>query len=95
MDTGSLLEKLRSLKPHLNEMNIRRMAVFGSHARGEARNDSDVDLLIEFIDTPGYMDFVETKHKLESLLGVPVDLVTFKALKTERHKKILDEAINV
>lgn len=94
-DRESTLRRLRALKPRFGELNIRRMAVFGSVARGEARPDSDLDLLVEFIDTPGFFGFIETKDKLADLLGQPVDLVTFRALKSPRQKKILEESIDV
>jgi len=89
-----ILEKLRALKPRFKEMNIKRLALFGSHARGDARPDSDVDLLVEFIETPGW-EFISTKHEFEDYLGCPVDLATFKAIKKPRHIHILDEAVDV
>jgi hypothetical protein len=95
MQTSELLEKLHALKPNLSAFNIKRMAVFGSHARGDANEDSDVDLIVEFIDPVGYFDFVKTKRQLQDFIQCPVDLITFNALKTDRHKEILEEAIDV
>jgi predicted nucleotidyltransferase len=95
MEISDTLQKLQNLKPHFTDMNIRRMAVFGSQARGTAEKDSDVDLIVDFIKTPGMFDFVRTKNKIEQYLGAPVDLITFSSLKTPRQKSILDGAVDV
>lgn len=62
------------------ESGIRSLAVFGSQARREARADSDVDFLVEFIVTPGLIEFIRTKQQLEKILNRKVDLVTKNAL---------------
>jgi len=56
------------------------LAIFGSEARNEAREDSDVDLLVEFKDTPGLLDFIRAKQQFEKVLSRKVDLVTKKGL---------------
>lgn len=62
------------------ESDIKYLAVFGSYARGENNSLSDVDLLVEFIDTPGLIEFIRIKQKFESILHRKVDLVTKKGL---------------
>lgn len=62
------------------ESGIKYLAIFGSQARGETRDKSDVDLLVEFTDTPGLIEFIRTKQKLEKVLSRKVDLVTKKGL---------------
>lgn len=63
-----------------HESGIKYLAVFGSHARGEAKTESDVDLLVEFSETPGLIAFIHTKQRLEQVLQRKVDLVTKKGL---------------
>ncbi len=62
------------------EAGISYLAIFGSQARGDEREDSDVDLLVEFRVTPSLVDFIHTKQEFEKALGRKVDLVTKKDL---------------
>ncbi len=74
----------RLLAEHKHELrerfHIRRLALFGSRARSEASEDSDVDILVEF-DQPIGWEIVDIHRYLEELLGMQVDLVTPLALK--------------
>jgi uncharacterized protein len=63
-----------------NEAGITYLALFGSQSRGDERKDSDVDLLVEFRETPGLISFIRTKQQFEKALGRKVDLVTKSGL---------------
>jgi predicted nucleotidyltransferase len=58
--------------------HVEVLALFGSSARGEARPDSDVDVMVEFSPgaSPGLWAFAQMREELEELTGKPVDLVT-------------------
>lgn len=73
---------------------VRRIAVFGSVARGEAGPDSDVDLLVDFEDGTSLLDHVGLFQDLEDLLGVGVDVVARSALKP-RDERIRAEAVDL
>lgn len=92
-------ETIKCLAEHLRELrsqyNVSQLSIFGSIARDQGTETSDVDLLVEFSQTPGLFEFIELKNHLESLLGAPVDLVTRKALKPQLSQTILSEAIRV
>ena len=73
----SLAEKLRSALPELRRRyGLRRVQMYGSVARGDARPDSDVDLLVEFDHVPTLFSIGRLQVDLEALLGRHVDIAT-------------------
>lgn len=66
------------LEPYCREKGITRLKVFGSVARGRARQGSDVDLIATFAPgrEPHSLDFYAIPDQMEALLGVPVQLMT-------------------
>ncbi|TCT24284.1 nucleotidyltransferase family protein [Thiobaca trueperi] len=74
---------------------VTSLAVFGSTVRDEAREDSDVDILVAF-DGPATSErYFGVQFYLEDLLGSPVDLVTEKVLRPELRPHIEREAVHV
>lgn len=90
-----ILGRLRSLRPVMKQMGLRRVRVYGSVARGEAKADSDVDLLVDFDRIPGLIAYIGVKYDLEEKLGCKVDLHTEDALHPLLKDKILSEARDV
>jgi predicted nucleotidyltransferase len=72
---------------------IQRTALFGSWARGDAREDSDVDILVE-VDPSIGLRFVELGDELEKALGRRVDLVSRRAIKPSLWERIEPELID-
>ena len=71
---------IRDLKPILRAHGVKKAALFGSFARGEARKTSDVDLLVEFRSGKSLLDLVHLRRVLEDSLGRSVDVATFQSL---------------
>lgn len=71
---GELLEVLR-------RHGVTNPEIFGSAARGDDREDSDLDLLVDFPAGTDIIDIIGIKRELEDVLGVPVDLVPRNGLK--------------
>ena len=77
-----------------NKFKVRRMALFGSYARGDQRLDSDVDILVD-IDPSVGLEFVTLAEQIEQLLGLPVELVSRRAIKPNKLKYIEQDLIYV
>lgn len=73
----------------------RNVQVFGSLARGEARPDSDVDILVKLELGRSLLDLVAIKRDLEDLLGRQVDVVTEAALSPYIREEVLKEAVSL
>lgn len=92
MNAIEILKKHESLLK--NSFHIRNIGIFGSFIRGEQKEESDIDILVEF--EPGYKTFdnyMELKFYLEDLFGRNVDLVTNEALKPQIKDIILQEVV--
>lgn len=75
------LQKIKEkITPILKEHGVSYCAVFGSFARGEEKDNSDIDLLVRFTEPVGLFDFVGLEMELSDILGKKVDLVTEKAI---------------
>jgi hypothetical protein len=88
-----ILTQLRALAPELDRFKARRLKLFGSFARGEALEQSDVDLLVEFAPGAGLFDLVGLGDFLEDKLSRYVDLVPENALRIELKERVMKEAI--
>lgn len=74
-----MIHTLRRHRGEVSAFGVSRIGVFGSHARGEADEDSDVDVLVE-LSEPTFDNFMDLVFFLEELFGREVDLVTTEAL---------------
>jgi len=72
---------------------IRRLALFGSWARGDAREDSDVDVLVD-VDPSIGLKFVQLAEELELVLGRRADVVSRRAIKPEYWELIEPDLID-
>ncbi|MBO3840421.1 MAG: nucleotidyltransferase family protein [Candidatus Brockarchaeota archaeon] len=89
-------DKIEKLKPVLRErFRVKTIGVFGSYTRGEEREDSDLDVLVEFEEGAelSLLDFIRLENYLSEELGVKVDLVEKNTLKPRIGKCILEEVV--
>jgi len=86
------LERLREkIAPILRRLGVRRASVFGSLARGEGDEESDVDLLVELEPGRSLLDLAELKVELEEVLGRKVDVITYDSLHPLLRDRVLRE----
>jgi len=89
-------QKIRNLKPIIRERyKVKTIGVFGSYVRGEAKEKSDLDVLVDFSEPISLLKFVELENFLSDSIGVKVDLVMKNALKPRIGKHILEEVVAV
>jgi predicted nucleotidyltransferase len=80
---------------YLSPYKPERIGIFGSYARHEETEKSDIDILVKFKETISLLDLVRIQRELSELLGIEVDLVTEPSLKNEKLKKYIYEDLQM
>ncbi len=83
----------QKILPILQNYEVRKVALFGSCARGEMGKDSDIDILVDIKADISLLDFVGFKQKIEEALGRRVDLLEYDTLKPLLRDKIIKEQV--
>lgn len=95
-DKDDMLRVLRERAGELRSLGIQRIGLYGSFARGDSRDASDIDLLVEFCPEQKTFDrFMQLCFFLEELCQRPVDIVTREGLSPHLGPRVLKEAIYV
>lgn len=93
-----LQETIEIVKEHKRELEerfkVKEIGIFGSYVRGEQKERSDIDVLVNFKEPIG-LEFIELAEFLESILGEKIDLVSKGAIKPNRWKYIEEDLIYV
>ena len=95
MRRDEILKLLREHRAEIEKFGVKSFAIFGSAARDEVREDSDVDVLVEFSRPPTFKVYMGLKFFLEDLLGKKVDLVSPVTLKPRVRPYVEQEAVYV
>jgi predicted nucleotidyltransferase len=96
MKKSEVVKTLKTHKPILDKkFGIVDLALFGSLSRDDANAESDIDILVRFAGPASSSRYFGLQFYLEDLFGMPVDLVTEKALRPELRPYIEKEAIYV
>ncbi len=89
-----ILTLLKKQLPYLkSNFKVKSIGIFGSYAREEQTETSDIDMLVEFEAPVGFIKFIELENYLSDKLGAKVDLVTPDALKPLIKPHIIAEAV--
>ena len=84
---------LKKIVATLKKHNIKKAGIFGSYARGEAKKDSDIDILIEFNES--LLKLVGIEMELEKILKKKVELLTYKGINHHLKKYILSDEVRI
>ena len=96
MNRAEVLNLLRTHKPTLREQfGVTKLALFGSFARDQANEKSDIDILVHFDRPATSKTYFGVQFYIEDLLERQVDLVTDKALRKELRPYVEREALDV
>ncbi len=96
MNKQEIILKLQNNLPFLKQnYHVARLGIFGSVARDERTEKSDVDMLVEFNSPVGFFDFIRLENFLSEILKQKVDLVTKNALKPVIKDEIIKETLYV
>jgi predicted nucleotidyltransferase len=90
VDIDEIKQKILSI---LQRYGVKRIGLFGSCVRGEMREDSDIDILVEIGKDISLLDFVGIKLEIEETLGRKVDLVEYNTIKPLLKEVILKEQV--
>ncbi len=91
-----ILNFLRNHKKELHDrFGIKKMALFGSYAKDEARDDSDIDLAIVEIEKKDYFNRIQAKYFLEEQFQKSVDIGYFSSMRNFFKKRVEKEMIYV
>jgi uncharacterized protein len=94
-EIGAIRAKLAAHRGELEKLHVRSLKVFGSRARGEARPDSDLDMIAEFSASVGFFELQDVERYLGALLERKIDLTTPGGLHPALKSRILADAIQV
>lgn len=93
----TIIARLREIEPAIKAQGVKRLAVFGSRARGDARPDSDLDILIDTTsrgEAPP-LDFFKVLHLIEDATGVSTQISMRDMLKPRVAERIADDLVEV
>jgi len=76
---------------HLKNYNPQKVGIFGSYARSENDENSDIDILVKFKHTKSLLELVRIENELSEKLGIKVDLVTDGAIQNKKLKEYINQ----
>ena len=97
MELEEIRSRLRTMLPHLGaKYAVDKLWVFGSRVRGQGREDSDLDVLVEFKHRGfSLLEFIALEQEIQDELGLKVDLVDRSAVRDELRSTVFPEALAV
>jgi predicted nucleotidyltransferase len=97
MTRDQIIEKLRANAPALKAEGVTGLAIFGSRARGDAREDSDLDVLVEVDNNAPFslLDLIGVEHLITDVTGIRAQAEMRRSLEPRFAQRIADDVIEV
>lgn len=95
MEQQQIVKRIQANQSRLTELGVASLSLFGSVARGDSTEQSDIDLLVGFDGRADFDRYMDLKLFLEDLLGQRVDLVTEQALREEVRAHVEQDLLRV
>ena len=95
MEQQQVVKRIQANQTRLTELGVASLSVFGSVARGDSTEDSDIDLLVRFDGRANFDRYMDLKLFLEHLLGQRVDRVTEQSLREEVRTHVEQDLLRV
>lgn len=95
MKQVDLEEIKRKALPILKNADVIKAALFGSYARGEETQESDIDILVDLPRGKTLLDLVSLQYDLEDVFGKKVDVVEYEGLKSRIRDSILSQQVRI
>ena len=94
--TSEIIQRLSSMKTDLQQQfGITDLGIFGSYVREEQKPESDIDVYVDYHETPSLLDIVDLENFLSDTLNEKVDVVPRECIRPELEKYILPEIIRI
>ena len=93
LEKNTVLQTLKKNREDLKKFGVKKLALFGSMARGDQKASSDLDFVVEFYQK-SFDSYMGLKEYLETLFGCKVDLVLPETIKNRLRSSILSELID-